>query len=148
MQSNVEFHAAGHHRVGAYGDLSGRIIRIVVGADGGGYVGEQPRIDHSFRAETELLGRLEQQFNGAFDALAAFCEPECGSEHVRHVQVVAATVHHTVVDGRERQASILLDGQTVDIGAQCDARAWLLAADQADHAGFKRVVEHFDVVRA
>ena len=28
------------------------------------------------------------------------------------------------------------------------ARAWLLAADQADHAGFKRVVEHFDVVRA
>ena len=57
MQSNVEFHAAGHHRVGAYGDLSGRIIRIVVGADGGGYVGEQPRIDHSFRAETELLGR-------------------------------------------------------------------------------------------
>ena len=45
-------------------------------------------------------------------------------------------------------ASILLDGQTVDIGAQCDARAWLLAADQADHAGFKRVVEHFDVMRA
>ena len=40
MQSDVEFHAAGHHRVGAYGDLSGRVIRIVVGADGGGYVGE------------------------------------------------------------------------------------------------------------
>mgnify|MGYP006996843082 CR=1 FL=1 len=41
-----------------------------------------------------------------------------------------------------------VDGQTIDVGAQCDAWSRLVAADQSDHAGFERIVEHFDVVCA
>ncbi len=148
VQGDVEFHAAGHHRFGADRDLSGRVVGIVVRADSCGHVGEQAGVDHGFRAEAKLFGRLEQQFDGSFDAFAALGEPERGAEHVRHVQVMTATVHDTVVDGRERQSGVLLDGQAVDVGAQCDARSRLVAADKADNAGFQRIVEHFDVVRA
>ena len=99
VQGYMEFHAAGHHRFGADGDLSGRVVRVVVRADGGRYVGEQSRVDHGLRAEAKFLGGLEQQFDGALDVFAALGEPERGTEHVRHVQVVAAAVHHAVVDG-------------------------------------------------
>ena len=99
VQGDVEFHAAGHHRFGSDRDLSRRVVRIVVRADGGGHVGEQACVDHGFGAEAKFLGGLEQQFNGALDALAMLGEPERRAEHVRHVQVVAAAVHHAVVDG-------------------------------------------------
>ena len=35
VQGYMEFHAAGHHRFRADGDLSGRVVRVVVRADGG-----------------------------------------------------------------------------------------------------------------
>ena len=35
VQGYMEFHAAGHHRFGADGNLSGRVVRVVVRADGG-----------------------------------------------------------------------------------------------------------------
>ncbi len=48
-----------------------------------------------------------------------------------------------------RTADRCLPGwQAVDVGAQCDAWSRLVAADQSDHAGFERIVEHFDVVCA
>lgn len=59
-----------------------------------------------------------------------------------------AAVHTPSLTDENGQTGVFLDGQTIDVGAQCDAWSRLVAADQSDHAGFERIVEHFDVVCA
>ena len=64
------------------------------------------------------------------------------------MQVVAAAVHDSIVDRGEWQSRVFLNGKTVDVGAQCDARSGLFSADQPDHTRFERIVQDFDVVRS
>ena len=134
VQGHVEFHAARHHRFGADGHLSRRIVRIVMRADGRRDIAQQSGVNHGTGTGSRLFGRLEQQFDGTLDLLAMLGEPECGAKKIRHMQVVPASMHHAVVHGCERQAGILLNRQTVDIGAQGDARTGFDAAYQGDDA--------------
>lgn len=64
------------------------------------------------------------------------------------MQVVAAAVHDSIVDRGEWQSRVFLNGKTVDVGAQCDARSGLFSADQPDHTRFERIVQDFNVVRS
>ena len=82
VERNVEFHASGHHRVGADGDLPGRIVWIVVRTDDGGNVGQQSCVDHGACAGACFFGRLEQQFDGSLDLFAVFGKPECRSQQI------------------------------------------------------------------
>ena len=64
------------------------------------------------------------------------------------MQVVAAAVHDPGVDGREIESGILVDRQAVDVGAQCDRRAGVLAGDLRHDAGLHRIREHIHPVPA
>ena len=148
VERHLEAHASSHHRLDADGDLAGRVVRVVVRADDRVHVVEEPRVKHRERALSGLLARLEEDLHAAGEAVAVVGEPERGAEQSGHVQVVAAAVHHAVVDGGERQFRVLDDGQAVDVGAQGDARAGTsLTADESDDTGGERVVEHLHTVR-
>ena len=131
VQAHVEFHASGHHRLHADGDLAGGVVGVVVGADDGVHVVDGTGFDHIARAAPGLLGGLEQDLDRSGDTVAMIGQPEGRAQQEAHMQVVPAAVHHAV-----------------DVGSQGDARAGPGSLDQADEPGFKRSVQHFDAVHA
>ena len=90
--------------------------------------------DHRGRPGQRLLGRLEDQLDAAAERAAD------GRERVRHTQrdgrvhVVAAGVHLSGHERRERDTARLLDGQRIHVRAHAHGRPGS-AADHADDAG-------------
>ena len=144
----MEFHASGHHRLHADGDLAGGIVGVVVGADDGVHVVDGTGFDHIARAAPGFLGGLEQDLDRPGYTVAMIGQPERRAQQEAHMQVVPAAMHHAVIGGFEVKVGVLLDGQAVDVGSQGDARAGSGSLDQADEAGLQRGVEHFDAVGA
>ena len=59
VEGHAEFHAAGHHRLNADGQLAGRIVGVVVRADNGFDIVHESGVDHGAGALAGLLTRLE-----------------------------------------------------------------------------------------
>ena len=148
VEGHAEFHAAGHHRLDADGQLAGRIVGVVVRADNGFDVIHESGVDHGASALAGLLTRLEQNLDRAGELVTVLGEPEGGTEQTGHVQVVAAAVHHAFIDGAELQSGVFHDGQAVDVGAQPDTRPGTgLALNEPHNTSLQRVVQDLDAVR-
>ena len=147
VEGHAEFHAAGHHRLNADGQLAGRIVGVVVRADNGFDIVHESGVDHGAGALAGLLAGLEQDFDRPCERVTVFGEPERGAEQAGHVQVVAAAVHHALVDGTEVQSGVFHDGQAVDVSAQPDTRpGTVLALNEPHNTSLQRVVQDLDAV--
>ncbi len=102
---------------------------------------EQAVLQHRFGAVHVLFGRLADQHQGAAPSLAVLRHQLGGAVPGRHVQVVAAGVHHRrrfaggVLTGglaRERQAGLFLDRQRIHFGTQHHGRAGAVLQDRDD----------------
>ena len=80
---------------------------------------EQPVIDHSLRAGTAFLGRLEDKVHRAIDRFR-FGQVFRRRQQHRHVPIVSARVHLAGVRRTMRKFIGLLNRQCVHIGAQTD----------------------------
>jgi len=98
-------------------------------------------VDHRLRARPALLGGLENQHQRARPALARRVQGFRGSQQARDVHVVAAGVHHGLLDAvgvghaflaGVRQAGAFFDREGVEIGAQQDGWAGAIAEDGRD----------------
>ena len=101
----------------------------------------EPVGEHVARAADAFLGRLADQHERAGPRRLARGELPRGADERGHVHVVAARVHHGLLDAgdvdlphgrRVRQAALLLDGQAVHVGAQQHGRARAVAHDGDD----------------
>lgn len=85
---------------------------------------EHTRADHELGALAVFLAGLEDDADLAVDVVGHMAQDLQRAEHHGDMAVVAAGVHTALVDAGELLASLLGNGQGVDIGAQQDAAAW------------------------
>ena len=95
---------------------------------------EQAVVDHHPAAATALLGRLEDQVDGAVE-VAGLGQVAGGTQQHGGVPVMAAGVHPAGPARPMRESVGLLDRQGIHIGAQADRGAAAPAHDHRHHAG-------------
>ncbi len=129
---DVEERAARHHRTWADRELADRQARRVVHPEYAvtGETLEQAILKHRQRAADAFLGRLEDEIDGAVEALR-FGEIARGAEQHRRMPVVATGVHHTGLRRLVGDVDDLLDRQRIHIAAQPDR--WAVARLQDTH---------------
>ena len=107
-------------------------------------------VEHDLGARLALLGRLEDEVDGALEG-ARRRQVLGGTEQHRRVAVVAAGVHHPRVLRGVREVGRLVNGQGVHVGAQPDrpALAPALPMHDPDDAGAADLLVHLvDAERA
>ncbi|MND86956.1 hypothetical protein D3C80_789390 [compost metagenome] len=104
------------------------IVRAIQGIDREAL--EQPIGHHRLGPTPMLLGRLEHETHGTVEVTLA-AQQVCGTQHHRHVPVVATGVHLAVVAGRMRPLMRLFgDVQGIHVGTQAD-HAWAVTDSEA-----------------
>ena len=91
-------------------------------------------LHHLQSAHGGLLRRLEHQAHVAGKLVLHLVEDLGGAQQHGHVVVMAAGMHLALVVGGEGQAGLLLDGQSINIGAQRHGLAGLAAVNGGGQA--------------
>ena len=151
LDADVDPGDVGHDRPRAQGDLPGGQVGQDVQPEQGVEAGilqdacrDQPLGAAFFLLGRPLLAGLEDEDDGAGQALAHRGQQLGGGQHVGHVGVVAAGVHPPRVLRGAGQPGRLLDGQGVHVGAQPDHGAGAAAAQDGLDAGAGDARAHFE----
>ena len=133
---DVEQAAAGHLRAGADGELADLELGPVVHAEDllAGELVEQPVLHHRLGAAAALLGRLEDEMDGAVE-VARRREILGGAQQHRGVAVMAAGMHAALVLAAVIERVVLVHRQGIHVGAQPDGARIVADPDGADDAG-------------
>ena len=147
---DLEGTGTGHHRPGHHRHLADRDPRPVVQAIDGFHRKqvEQTVLDHHVGAGFRLLGRLEDEMDGAVEVerVLVFREVARRAEQQRRMPVVAASVHLPGVPRAMREGVLFLDRQRVHVSAQANGARSLALAQGADNAGLRQPAVNFQPV--
>ncbi len=148
VDGDFETIGAGHHRPFHHGEAARRQSRPVVQAEHHFHreFFEQAFLHHVLAAALVLLGRLEDEVDGAIEAaLVAQSHQRLGrAEQHRRVAVVAAGMHLPLVFRAVRKAVEFGQRQRVHVGAQADGAGAAAAGQPGDHAGAGQAAMHLD----
>ena len=134
---DLEHVGGGHPGPGLDGDLAGGHIGPHVDAEASVHPVHGAPGDHGLAAGADLLGGLEGQLHGAAELPLQVLEDLGGSQQHRHVAVMAAGVHQSLVLAGVGEACLLLDLQRVHVRAEEDGLARFRAPDRRQGTGLQ-----------
>ena len=134
LHLNGEAVAAGHEVTGGESDTRGVIGTPDMHAVNGVHTVQRVFLHHPQSAHGGLLRRLEHQAHVAGKLVLHLVEDLGGAQQHGHVIVMAAGMHLALVVGCEGQAGLLLDRQSINIGAQRHGLARLAAVNGGGQA--------------
>lgn len=137
FDAQVDFVAGGHVSAGTEADAAcGHVGHDVRADDDVGLdVVEESVVHHDVCAAGEaFFAWLEDEHQAAGPSVAPFVEDACRGEQRRRVEVVAAGVHHAVVERAWLVVGVFVDGQRVHVGTQSDGRSVAIAVDEGRDA--------------
>lgn len=146
MESDRKAGATGHHRFGAYGNLTRKVIGIVVDSGNGLDAFDRARLHHRLRSFPHLLRRLEYQVYGSAQGFPHLMEFKGGAQQCGHMNIVSAGMHVAPVQGMAGILRFLEHRQTVDVRAQRDVRPLPFTGDAGEHTAVKVDITHRDTV--
>ncbi len=145
VNHHVDRVARRHERSAAEHEGAGRIAGVVVQAEDrlARKALEQAVFDHAFGAavRTDFLGGLEHQMNRAVEAARAGQMAGCAQHH-RRVTVVTACVHQARFGAGVGQAGLLVDRQSVHVGAHGHRARSRPCLERGHHAGATQAARH------
>ena len=128
-----------HQRSRAHRERAGRKPRPIVHAEyrASRKAFEQSLLHHHAAATLVLLRRLKNEIRGAVEIAPDAQRLRRGEQH-RRVAIVAAGVHPAWIARNVGDAGLLVDVQSVEIGAQRDRVRAVARTQDADDAGLRK----------